>query len=101
MLLWKIVSNETKFSLVLAMSLFIVINVNFEFVIKNYPWKNLLIFLFLFVFCLFRAVPVAYGGSQARGQIGAVAPGLHHSHGNTASELQLQPTQQLAVMRDP
>ena len=29
-------------------------------------------------FCLFRATPVAYGGSQARGPIGAVAAGLHH-----------------------
>ena len=27
-------------------------------------------------FCLFRAIPEAYGGSQARGQIGAVASGL-------------------------
>jgi len=26
-------------------------------------------------FCLFRAVPMAYGGYQARGQIGAVAAG--------------------------
>ena len=28
---------------------------------------------FLFCFCLFRAKPAAYGGSQARGQIRAVA----------------------------
>ena len=36
----------------------------------------LLFFLFLFLFCLFafsRATPSAYGGSQARGRIGAVA----------------------------
>ena len=32
---------------------------------------------FLFIFCLFRAIPMAYGGSQARGQVGAVAAGLH------------------------
>ena len=34
---------------------------------------------FCFCFCLFaisRAAPMAYGGSQARGQIGAVATGL-------------------------
>ena len=37
-------------------------------------------FLFFFSFCLFRAVPTAYGGSRARGLIGAVAAGLHHSH---------------------
>ena len=34
---------------------------------------------FLFVFCLFRAVPTAYGGSQAKGQIGAAAASLPHS----------------------
>ena len=36
-------------------------------------------FLFSFCFCLFRAAPMAYGGSQAGGQIGATAAGLHHS----------------------
>ena len=35
---------------------------------------------FFFVFCPFRAAPTAYGGSQARSQIGAVATG--HSHSN-------------------
>ena len=34
---------------------------------------------------LFRATPAVYGGSQARGQIGAAAAGLHHSHSNTGS----------------
>ena len=42
------------------------------------------IFYFL-VFCLFRATPVAYGSSQARGPIGAIAASLSHSHGNTGS----------------
>ena len=45
-------------------------------------------FFFFFSFC-FRATPVAYGGSQARGQIGAVANSLHHSHSNTRSKLRL------------
>ena len=58
-----------------------------------------LVFL-VFVFCLFRAVP-AYGGSQARGRIGAVATGLHHSHSNKGSEPSLQPTPQLMAMPDP
>ena len=34
----------------------------------------------------FRVAPVSYGGSQARGPIGAVAAGLHHSHSNARSE---------------
>ena len=29
-------------------------------------------YIFLFVFCLFRAIPMVYGDSQARGQIRAV-----------------------------
>ena len=39
----------------------------------------------LFVCALFRAAPAAYGGSQARGQIGAVAAHLHHSHSSASS----------------
>ena len=34
--------------------------------------------LFFFFFCFFRATPVVYGGSQARGRIGATAAGLTH-----------------------
>ena len=44
---------------------------------------------FFFFFLLFRAAPVAYGGSQARGQIGAPAASLRHSHRNAGSELHL------------
>ena len=38
--------------------------------------------LIFFFFLLFRATPTAYGGSQARGPIGAVAnqPSPHHSN---------------------
>ena len=45
--------------------------------------------LFFFFFSLFRAVPVAHGGCQARGQIGAVAANLHHDHSNARSEPRL------------
>ena len=58
---------------------------NFKTLQKIYNYSaNSLIFLFLF-FCLFRAAPMAYGGSQARGRFGAVASGLHHSHSNAGS----------------
>ena len=40
----------------------------------------------------FRATSTAYGGSQVRGRIGAVAAYLHHSHAR--SEPHLQPTPQ-------
>ena len=42
-----------------------------------------------------RAALKAFGGSQARGPIGAAAADLHQSHSNTGSEPHLQPTQQL------
>ena len=47
-------------------------------------------FFGLFAFC--RAAPMAYGSSQARGLIGAVATGLRQSHSNVRSELHLQPS---------
>ena len=61
-------------------------------------------FLFVCLFCLFafsRAALVAYGGSQARGLIRAVAAGLRHSHSNARSEPRLRPTLQLMATPDP
>ena len=52
---------------------------------------------FFFSFSLFRAPPVAYGGSQARSLIGAAAVGLHHSHSNARSQLCLRPTPQVTA----
>ena len=52
-------------------------------------------------FCPFRAAPVAYGGSQAKGPIGAVAAGLHHSHSIAGSKPHLRPTPQLTATPDP
>ena len=56
---------------------------------------------FFFFFAFSRATPVAYGRSQARGRIGAVAAGLHHSHSNAGSEPCLLPIPQLTAMLDP
>ena len=52
-------------------------------------------------FLLFRAAPIAYGSSQARGGIGAIAAGLCHSHSNKRSKPHLQPTPQLTATLDP
>ena len=49
-------------------------------------------FLSVCLFLLFRAAPTAYESSQARGQNGATAAGLHHSHNKAGSEPCLQPT---------
>ena len=54
--------------------------------------------LFCFVL-LFRAIPMAYGSSQARGVIGAVVTGLCHSHSNARSEPHLWPSPQLSNAR--
>ena len=43
----------------------------------------------LLFFCLFRATPQAYGGSQARGQTRDIAAGLRHSQSNGGSKLRL------------
>ena len=69
---------------------------SFLFQIKiSYQVDNVQVFssaldcLFTFFFCccccLFRAVPTACGGSQARGWIGAVEAGLYHIHSHTRS----------------
>ena len=61
-------------------------------------------FVFFFVVVVVVAIswaaPAAYGGSQARGRIGAVATGLHQSHSNAGSESRLQPTPQLMATPD-
>ena len=44
---------------------------------------------------------MAYGGSQARGLIGATAAGLRQSHSNTKSVLRLQAMPQLTAMLGP
>ena len=60
---------------------------------KSGPLMLLLCVFFFFI--LFRATHTAYGGSQARGLIRAVAAGLHHCHSNARSKPCLQPTPQL------
>ena len=44
---------------------------------------------FFFFFLVFRATPATYGGSQARGRLGAAAAGLHHGHSHAGSESHL------------
>ena len=61
----------------------------------------LFVCLFICLFAISRAAPVAHGSSQARGPIGAVAAAVHHSHSNVGSELRLRPTPQLAATPDP
>ena len=58
--------------------------------------------LFLLSFLPFvEPLPTAYGGSQARGPVRAVAAGLCQSLSNVGSEPRMQPTPQLKAMPDP
>ena len=56
-------------------------------------------YYFVGFFLLFRAAPMAYGSSQARGQIGVAAGS--HSHRHMGSKLCLQPIAQLTATPDP
>ena len=61
-------------------------------------------FSFYFVlsyFSVFRAASMVSGGSQTKGQIGATAAGLCHSHSNIRYKPSLQPIPQLMAMPDP
>ena len=64
---------------------------------------NFTVYNFFFVFCIFRATPMAYSGSQARHLIRATAAGLHysHSHSKARSEPCLRPTPQLTAIPYP
>ena len=62
---------------------------------------TIFIYLFICLFAFFRAAPAAWGSSQARGLIRAVAAGLRQSHSNTGLEPRLQSTPQLTATPDP
>ena len=72
----------------------------FFFYLKDF--SIFIIELFFFgLFAFSRVAPAAYGGSQARSRIGAVATGLRQSHSNTGSEPCLQSTPQFMATPDP
>ena len=65
------------------------------FVRKN---RDFFILDFVIFFSVsFRAAPTAFGSSQAKGRIRAVAASLHHSHSDAGSE----PCPQLMTVLDP
>ena len=59
-----------------------------------------MVFVFVVVVAISWAAPAAYGGSQARGLIGAEAAGLHQGHSNAGSKPRLLPTPELMAMPD-
>ena len=60
-------------------------NVNIFWSLIMCPTLFYFIYYYYYYYCLSRAAPKANGSSQARGQIGAAAAGLRHSHSNTRS----------------
>ena len=88
------IASGTQWALILPMSTNTTFQLAGDCDIFNFLWNvivlkcliyNCIFFFFLFLL-IFRAASVAYGSSQARGQIGAVATNLHHSHSNAGSE---------------
>ena len=73
---------------------------DFYFVIYLFIYFCLFVFFVVVAVAISWAAPAAYGGSQARGRIGAVATGLRQSHSNAGSEPHLQPTPQLTATPD-
>ena len=64
----------------------------------TFQFENYYLYMYLFtLFFFFKAAPAAYGSFQARGQIGASAAGLHHSHRKVGLEPCLWPTPHTTV----
>ena len=57
--------------------------------LQHFEFYKTVFLSFFWSFCHFLGAPAAYGGSQARGPIAAVAADLHQSHSNTGSEPRL------------
>ena len=72
----------------------------FCFVLFFYYFFAFLSFVVVVVVAISWAAPAAYGDSQARGRIGAIAASLRQSHSNAGSEPRLQPTPQLTATPD-
>ena len=63
--------------------------------------RIIIIIIIIYLFAFSRAASSAYGGSQARGLIGAGATGPCQSHSNAGSEPHLRSTPQLTATPDP
>ena len=73
--------------------------------LKTLQWEiqsqEIIIIVIIGLFAISWATPMAYGGSQARSRIGAIATGLCQSQSNAGSEPRLRPTPQLTATLDP
>ena len=97
----KIIEKRIFFCLILALGSHLVIVVRGDVETTTSLPIIIIIIIIIIINVFSRAAPMAYGGSQARGLIGAVATSRCHSHSNVGSEPCLQPTPQLTAMLDP
>ena len=72
----------------------LLLSVQYQF--EYFLFQDMFYYQIFFFFCFFRATPVAYGGSQARGPTGAIVLGYA-----TVTAMHLQPTPQLIATPDP
>ena len=75
-------------------------NLSFTTHLHFFNFNDFIIYLFFCLFAFSWAAPTAYGGSQVRGLIGAVATGLRQSHSNVGSKPHLQSTPELTATLD-
>ena len=78
-----IISQNKYWIIIFILETNIMLYVNYTSIKKKgWPWLISKTFFFFF----FRATPMTYRSSQARGRIGAAVAGLHHSHSHTRPE---------------
>ena len=101
---WTLVRFVTAEPLELQWSGILFANILPPWIVYFFPQSNhppYFYFILFYFFVFSRVSPVAYGGSQARGLIGAEAAGLRQSRSHTASQPSLRPTPQLMATLDP
>ena len=72
--------------LVYIYGLYIKTDIYFDILKNQFSYLGKYVPIIFFIFCLFRATPMAYGCSQARSQVGAVAASLCQNHSNARSK---------------
>ena len=86
----------------LLIRLVLIIFINNKILIERmFFFVVVVVLVLVFCFAVSWATPVVYGGSQAKGQIGAAATSLRQSHSNKGFQPHLQPTPQLMATLDP
>ena len=92
--LWQLRYPQPR--IIISLLLFATVTLRFSLIIYCCCYLsrlfNWFLGFFFFFFLVFRATLGAYGSSQARGRIGAVAASLYLSHSNIGSKPHLWPT---------